>query len=254
MRVGACRITQFANPFLEGSTSVASPAFPHPPLAVEVWGPLACFTRPELKVERVSYPVATPSALNGVLQAIFWKPEFEYQITQIEVLAPIEWTAVRRNEVKSVVNPDQVRKLQADRTLRYDVERDRDQRATMALRNVAYRVHAQVRLKKHADGPEAKYREQLRRRVERGACFSQPFLGTREFSASFGPVGSAPVPGQPIKRDEELGVMLHSIQYTDQGERYRFFRASMISGVIEVTDPLGPNEVAMPSGTWRRGA
>lgn len=224
------------------------------PLSVEVWGPLACFTRPELKAERVSYPVPTPSAMTGLLEAIFWKPEFHYVITRIEVLAPIEWIAVRRNEVKSVVSLDQVRRLQTDRTARYDVEADRDQRNTMALKDVAYRVHAQMKLAPHANAPAAKYRDQLRRRVERGQCFSQPFLGTREFAAYFGPTGSAPVDGTPIPRNDELGVMLHSIEYTDEGERYRWFKAHLQDGVMEIGDPLNPDDVDMPKASWRKGA
>ncbi|MFE3205942.1 type I-C CRISPR-associated protein Cas5c [Embleya sp. NPDC059237] len=225
-----------------------------PPLVVEVSGPLACFTRPELKVERVSYPVMTPSAARGLLEAIFWKKEFRYDVVKIEVLAPVRWFSLRRNEVKSVVTPPRIRELRRDPSRRYDVEEDRDQRNTVALRDVAYRIHAHVDLAPHTTATEAKYRDQFRRRVERGACFSQPFLGCREFAADFGPATTRP----PIRHDEapedgeELGVMLHSIVYTDTGERYRWFRARLEQGVLHVPEhPLSDTEVDMPARSAR---
>ncbi len=220
-----------------------------PDLVVEVAGELACFTRPELKSERVSYPVMTPSAAVGVLEAIYWKPEFRYVVRAIEVLKPVQWMQVRRNEVKSVISAKGVRDLQADPRKRYDVELDRDQRNTMALREVAYRIRAQIVPVGNATAPQEKYREQLRRRVDRGACFSQPFLGCREFTAQFGPVTPDLI---PIDRTEELGVMLHSIAYTPQGERYRWFRAQLQNGVLAVPrSPLPADAVAMPQAPWR---
>ncbi|RKN39246.1 type I-C CRISPR-associated protein Cas5c [Streptomyces hoynatensis] len=222
----------------------------HPDIVVETSGALACFTRPELKVERVSYPVMTPSAARGLLEAIFWKPQFTYVIRRIEVLKEIEWTQLRRNEVKSTISDHQVRALRADPSHHYDVERDRDQRNTVALRDVAYRIHTQLRVHPDAGAPEAKYRDQLRRRIVRGACFSQPFLGCREFSADFGPATDR----SPIPRNEELGIMLHSIEYADGGERYRWFRAQLKAGVLTVEEPLPESAVAMPSGPWRADA
>ncbi|MEE1928310.1 type I-C CRISPR-associated protein Cas5c [Streptomyces sp. TRM 70351] len=228
-----------------------------PDLVVETWGELACFTRPELKTERVSYQVMTPSAADGLLRAIFWKPEFQYIIRRIEVLAPINWHRIRRNEVQSVVTPQRIKSMSKDRRVRYDVEADRDQRSTMALRDVRYRIHAQIAVSararagsgQHPPVSEEKYREQLRRRVERGACFSQPFFGCREFTAHFGPASSS---AKPITRTEELGVMLHSIAYTPQGERYRWFRASLTEGVMDVPlAPLPGDAVSMPQASWR---
>lgn len=223
-----------------------------PDLVVEVAGPLACFTRPELKVERVSYPVATPSAAVGILESIYWKPEFNYAITALEVLKPIEWTSIRRNEVKSVITGSEVAKLRKDPRRHYDVEspKERDQRNAMLLRDVAYRIRAQIVLAPHADAPEQKYREQFRRRVDKGACFSQPFLGCREFSCDFRPVSQGL---KPIGRDEELGVMLHSIvRPKTGGEQYRWFRAQLRGGVMDVPlRPLGTEQVAMPSAPWR---
>jgi CRISPR-associated protein Cas5d len=207
--------------------------FPQPPLTVEVKGPYACFTRPELKTERVSYPVMTPSAAKGVLEAIYWKPEFDYVVTAIEVLNPIQWVAVRRNEVTSMITLDWVRRAMSDPALRYDVETDRDQRNTVFLNDVWYRIRAQVRLRPHADKPEAAYRDQLRRRVDRGACFSEPFLGTRECSAeSFGKETGQP----PIERSEDLGVMLHGINYSQSGETYTWFPARLDNGIMAVPE------------------
>jgi CRISPR-associated protein Cas5d len=206
--------------------------YPHPPLVAEVDGPLACFTRPELKTERVSYPVMTPSAARGVLEAIYWKPEFDYVITAIEVLAPICWASIRRNEVSSVVTLDWIRRAMADPAQRFDAAADRDQRNTVFLRDVAYRINAQVRPRPHAGSPEAAYRDQFRRRVDRGACFSQPFLGTRECSATFGKAADR----APIPYTDDLGVMLHSIGYSDSGETYRWFHARLESGVLTVPE------------------
>jgi CRISPR-associated protein Cas5d len=213
--------------------SHSSARYEHPPLLVEVTGPFACFTRPELKTERVSYPVMTPSAARGILEAIYWKPEFDYIVTAIEVLNPIRWLQIRRNEVTDTLTLDWVRRAARDPRHRFDAERLRDQRNTVALKDVAYRIHAQVRPRPHATAPEAAYREQLRRRVERGACFSQPFLGTREFSAHFGKPS-----GRPARADlnEDLGVMLHSIAYQDGREHYRWFYARLHAGVLDVPE------------------
>lgn len=222
------------------------PWYPHGPLIVEVAGPYACFTRPELKAERFSYEVMTPSAAKGVLEAIYWKPEFDYIIVKIEVLKPIRWASIRRNEVGSMVTVDWARKAMTDPSMRYDVETDRDQRNTVFLRDVAYRIHAQVRLRPHADGTEAKHRDQFRRRVTRGRCFSQPFLGTRECSASFKPATDTPT----ITDSKKLGVMLHSIHYSQTAETYQWFDAELRNGVLEV--PLQGAELPTAGRTEAR--
>ncbi|WP_218003528.1 type I-C CRISPR-associated protein Cas5c [Nocardia transvalensis] len=210
---------------------------------VEVRGDYACFTRPELKAERLSYEVMTPSAARGILDAIFWKPGFEYVITKIEVLEPIRWFSIRRNEVKSVTTDDWVRRAQADPGLHLDAEADRDQRNTVALRDVAYRIYAQIKLLPGAHGTEVKYREQFRRRVDRGACFSQPFLGCREFSATFGkPTSRKPIRGRDANKD--LGVMLHRIRYHPDGsETYDWFHAALEGGTLHVP----PQGIELPS-------
>ncbi len=197
------------------------------PLCVEVWGDYALFTRPEAKVERVSYPVMTPSAAVGVLEAIFWKPEMTWRVLAIEVLAPIREMAVRRNETTQVVT---VKGALAGE--RVNTAANRTQRASTILRDVRYRIHAHVELRSHATEPVAKYRDQFRRRVERGACFAQPYLGTKEFVAHFG----RPTSAAPIDLTTDLGVMLHSISFGPGGKdpRSSWFTARLDQGVLHV--------------------
>ena len=199
----------------------------NPPLVVEVWGDAALFTRPESKVERQSYPVMTPTAAVGLLESIFWKPEFTWQVCAVEVLAPIQEATVRRNETVRVVAWD---RALAGETV--DTATHRTQRATTYLRDVRYRIHAHVVLRAHATEPAAKYRDQFRRRVERGACFSQPYFGAREFPASFGP----PTDLKPISLTGDLGIMLHSITHGEDGKdpRSHWFTARIDQGVLHV--------------------
>lgn len=206
----------------------------YPPVEVRVWGDLACFTRPEMKVERVTYPVPTPSAARGVLEAIFWKPEFGWRVQEVRVLKPIRYFSILRNEVNS---------RQSDRSARgwekngggFDASADRAQRHTLALRDVEYVISAQVELRPGVEESPAKYRDQFRRRVREGRCFSTPYLGCREFSASFAePDGSE----QPIDRTEDLGLMLFDIEYAaanGAGRNVpRFFDARLERGVLHV--------------------
>lgn len=205
-----------------------------PPLVVKVWGDFGCFTRPEMKVERVSYPVMTPSAARGVLEAIFWKPEFRWRVQEIWVLKPIRYFSILRNEVNSRQSERAARSWQAEGIGGYDASADRAQRHTLALRDVAYVIRAQVALKPHADADSAKYRDQFRRRVASGRCFSTPYLGCREFSASFAePDGTE----QPLLLTDELGSMLLDLEYQDDRTGRgtpRFFNAQLESGVLRV--------------------
>jgi CRISPR-associated protein Cas5d len=195
-----------------------------PPVVVQVWGEGALFSRPELKVERVSYPVMTPTAARGVLEAIFWKPQMRYQVVAIEVLREIRQFTIRRNETHQVVSLDS-----AVRGVRVDTAAARDQRNAVCLRDVAYRIHAHVEAAAGAGKETAAYRDQFRRRVTRGACFHQPFLGTREFSAEFGdPDGT-----DRISRTEDLGVMLHTIHFGPP-VRMEWFTARLDDGVLYV--------------------
>jgi CRISPR-associated protein Cas5d len=210
--------------------SLALPRSPsgQPPVTVQVWGDGALFTRPEFKVERLTYPVMTPTAAVGVLEAIFWKPEFAWRPVAVEVLRPIRQFTLRRNETHDLPSLDDA--YRSGRTI--DTSANRDQRAAVCLREVAYRIHAHVHLREHATKPEAAYRDQFRRRVTRGACFAQPYLGAREFPASFGDIDDT----HSIDVTEDLGVMLHSIHHADQAEALRFewFRASLEKGVLNI--------------------
>jgi CRISPR-associated protein Cas5d len=196
----------------------------NPPLVVQVWGPAALFTRPELKVERVSYPVMTPPAARGVLEAIFWKPEMRYVVVAIEVLRPVRQFTIRRNETHALVSLDDAR-----RGKRVDTVANRDQRNAVCLRDVAYRIHAHVEVTERSTKNVAAYRDQFRRRVQRGACFHQPYLGTREFSAEFG----EPDGGARWAHSEDLGVMLHSI-HRGPPVRMEWFTARLENGVLHV--------------------
>lgn len=217
-----------------------SSKFHDPPLEVRVWGDFACFTRPEMKVERVTYPVPTPSAMRGVLEAIFWKPEFTWVLQEIWVLRPIRYFSIQRNEVNSRMSDQSARKwLRTDDG--YHAADDRAQRNTLALREVDYLVRAQIHLRPHADADVAKYRDQFRRRVQQGRCFSQPYLGCREFSAAFAaPTGDE----RPIARDEDLGLMLLDMDYAANREsaQPRFFPARLTQGVLHIP-PLVEREV-----------
>lgn len=209
----------------------------YPALEVKVWGDFACFTRPEMKVERVSYDVMTPSAARGVLEAIFWKPEFSWQVREIWVLKPIRHFSILRNEVNSKAVVSTARGW-ADDGGGYFAEDDRAQRHTLALRDVAYLIKADIALKPHATDDVAKYRDQFRRRVNRGQRHSVPYFGCREFAAHFGlPDGTE----QPIDFTDDLGRMLFDLDYASDGSGRgtpRFFSALLDSGVLNVPPEL----------------
>lgn len=199
-----------------------------PPVVVQVWGPGALFTRPELKVERVSYPVMTPSAAVGVLEAIFWKPEFAWQVVAIEVLREVRQFTQRRNETTDVASlADAVTGRRRINTVEHRVQRN-----AVCLKDVAYRIHAHVRLHERAAKPEAAYRDQFRRRVSRGQCFAQPYLGTREFSASFGDPDDTP----RWEHSEDLGIMLHSVNHATTPKTFSWFTARLDHGVLHVPE------------------
>lgn len=225
---------------------------------LEVCGPYACFTRPEMKVERVSYDVITPSAARAIFEAILWKPAMRWRITKIEVLAPIRWISVRRNEVGKVASP---------RTDCIYIEDERQQRAGLFLRNVKYRLHAEydiipldkrgkvynpvpeylcdpveaADLKKpesSKDETEAKYAAMFERRAKKGQCFHQPYLGCREFPAAFWLVNDQKDATPPIAETKDLGFMLYDMDYSDPKDiKPMFFKAEMKNGVIAVPHP-----------------
>lgn len=208
------------------------------PLELLVWGEWACFTRPETKAERVSYPVMTPSAARGVLEAVFWKPEFSWEVRQIAVLRPIRYHSIVRNEVNSKAVVSTARGWSESGGGAYFAEEDRTQRHTLALRDVAYRIAADLVLRPHAADDVAKYRDQFRRRVARGQCWHRPYLGCREFAAHFGPPDPA---WQPIDTSKDLGRMLLDLDYASDGSgrgKPRFFSARLESGILHVPPHL----------------
>lgn len=211
-------------------------------IRLHVWGERACFTRPELKVERVTYDVITPSAARGILEAIHWKPAIRWHIDRIHVLRPIRFQSLRRNEVGakvSAANAASAMRRGDTGGLGLIVDENRQQRATLALVDVAYVIEAHFTLTDRA-GPEdsaAKHASMFNRRAEQGQCFHRPCLGTREFDAEFEllPDG-APMPDYDpplVKRDVDFGWMLHDIDFA-HGNTSRFYRAVMEDGVIHV--------------------
>ena len=231
---------------------------------LEVSGPYACFTRPEMKVERVSYDVITPSAARAIFDAILWKPAIRWQVKKIEVLAPILWISIRRNEVGKVASPH---------IPGIFIEDERQQRAGLFLRDVKYRLFAEFdfiptdkRSKVHnpvpeylvdaqeaddlkkpdvrKDETEAKYAAMFDRRSRKGQCFNQPYFGCREFSAAFRQVDTVVEPATPIPETRDLGWMLYDLDYTNPAEpKPLFFRAKMENGVITVPDRNNQEEV-----------
>lgn len=214
-------------------------------ITLHVWGELACFTRPEMKVERVSYDVITPSAARAIVEAIYWKPQIRWVIDRLRVLRPIRFTSLRRNEVgaKIPAGPVATAMKQGRGRLGMYVEAERQQRAAMLLRDVAYIIEAHFELAPDEDN-EAKHLDQFNRRARTGQCYTRPYLGCREFAADFALIE----PGQPLpEADEEvagerdLGWMLHDIDFKN-GRQPRFFHAVMHDGVIDVP-PLHSPEV-----------
>ena len=227
---------------------------------LEISGDFACFTRPEMKVERVSYDVITPSAARGIFSAIFWKPAIRWRITKIEVMNPIRWTSVRRNEVSAVANP---------RSDRIYIEEARQQRAGLILRDVRYRIYAEFdfippekrtssinpapewladadendlyrQTEIRPDEKEAKYAAIFDRRATKGQYFIHPYLGCREFSCSQIRLVKHPEmeQDQPIAESRDLGFMLYDMDFSDPSDiKPMFYRPQIVNGAIIVPHP-----------------
>ncbi|MCG7931865.1 MAG: type I-C CRISPR-associated protein Cas5c [Candidatus Thiodiazotropha lotti] len=219
---------------------------------LHVWGDYACFTRPEMKVERVSYDVMTPSAARGILEAIHWKPAIRWVVDRIHVLAPVRFESIRRNEVASKVSARNARSAMRQGTtaglyLRADAGKERQQRAATVLRNVAYVIEAHFEMTHKAteEDSEGKHLDIFNRRARKGQCFHHPYLGTREFPAQFALLEGEQWPTASLagpERDKDLGWMLHDIDFNDDNTP-RFFRAVMEDGVIRVP-PFDAEEVS----------
>lgn len=206
-------------------------------IRAEFWGDLAVFSRPELKVERVSYEIITPSAARGMLEAIFFHPGLKFTIDRIFVCSPIEFTNIRRNEVKSKISASEVRRAYqgANNPIFLDAAQDIQQRATMALKNVHYVIEAHFDMTDKAnpsDNP-GKFQDILKRRLRKGQCYATPYLGCREFPASFRLWEGGEIP--TISDTRDLGYMLYDMDYRDpENIAPTFFHAKMINGVVDL--------------------
>ena len=207
---------------------------------LKVWGDFACFTRPEMKVERVSYEVMTPSAARGILEAILWKPAIRWVVDRIHVLRPIVFDSVRRNEVEHKMSLANVKKaINGGPRPVLVVEDCRQQRAAMVLRDVAYVIAAHFELTDKAgpDETETKFLDMFNRRARKGQCFHRPYLGCREFAAHFELLEAEPQAGPPeLAGERDLGLMLHDLDFRS-GMEPHFFPARMRNGVVEVPRP-----------------
>jgi CRISPR-associated protein Cas5d len=222
-------------------------------IRLHVTGERACFTRPEMKVERVSYDVMTPSAARGILEAIHWKPAIRWVVDAIHVLKPIRFQSLRRNEVASKIPAAGVRKAMKSGDLgelRLVADEDRQQRAATILVDVAYVIEAHFEMTARA-GPEdneGKHLDVFNRRATRGQCFQQPCLGTREFPADFDLLNpAAPHPRPEVEHPDlgfgaprDLGFMLFDIDHDRPGRPSAFFRAILDRGVLRVPHPASP--------------
>lgn len=221
---------------------------------LEVWGDMACFTRPEFKVERVSYDVITPSAARAIFEAILFKKyAMRWQITKIEVLNPIKWMSIRRNEIGAIASIKSKNPIY--------IEDKRQQRNTVCLKDVRYRIWAKLvyipvekrpkeAFAKHKPGEDEnpmKYYEMFERRASHGQCFTQPYLGTRECAASFLLVDTANESIAPaISENKDLGIMLYDMDYENckgkKGPQAMFYRAQMNNGII-IVPPINSEEI-----------
>lgn len=198
-----------------------------------VWGKYACFTRPEMKVERVSYDIMTPSAARGIIEAIYWKPEIRWIVDRIHVLKEIRFENIRRNEVASKLPMTVISKAMKDGVspVQLSIEDARQQRASLVLRDVQYVIEAHFELTdKDKEREPGKHLGMFERRAKKGQCFHRPYLGCREFPADFSWVEE--VPESVHKGQRDLGFMLHDIDFADKMKPY-FFRAVMENGIVE---------------------
>lgn len=208
-------------------------------IQVEVWGDYASFNRPELKTERASYDVITPSAARGLLESIYWHPGMKWVIDRIHVCSPIRFTNIRRNEVKDAISAHKVKAVmeKGRGALYLATPESIQQRAAMVLKDVHYVIEAHFDLTEQAvrgDNP-GKFQDIIKRRLERGQCYSMPYLGTREFPAHFQRCAALPPCPEELQGVRDLGWMLLDMDYSNpQNITPRFFRACLIDGVMTV--------------------
>lgn len=213
------------------------------PLSVVVFGQFACFTQPEFSAERVSYPMMTPSAARGTLEAIFWKPEFQWEIREIHVLKPRFPIAPQRDSKSfyrhfSILR-NEIGKKASSNGAPISITDERQQRHSLILRDVEYLIHADVRLRPDVTDDPAKYRDQFQRRVKRGQSYHRPYLGCREFAANFEPADGNEE-SRRFRHEETipLGTMLFDIAYSPLGNQPVFFDAKLDDGILNVPADL----------------
>lgn len=214
-------------------------------IRLKVWGDYGCFTRPEMKVERFSYDVITPSAARGILDAIHWKPSIIWVVDAIHVLEPIRFQSIRRNEVGSKAPAGKIKSAMKRGDLgglQLLVDEDRQQRASTVLVKPAYIIeaHFEMTAKAGADDNEGKHLDIFNRRAAKGQCFHQPCLGTREFAASFELITPDAELPQAISESRDLGFMLWDIDHQAKDRPSLFFRAMMENGIVRVPPPDSP--------------
>lgn len=216
------------------------------PIEVEVWSDFACFTLPELKAERVSAPMMTPSAARGVLESIFWKPEFSWRIREIHVLRPrhLATQAEAQEDVDATSLFRHISLMRNEVSVKasgtpISITDSRVQRHTLALRDVAYLIRADIALRSHATDDEAKYRDQARRRIERGQCFARPYMGCREFACDFAPP-DATTEARRLRHKTpiDLGVLLFDVIHAGSQSIPLFFGGKLVDGILEVPAEL----------------
>jgi CRISPR-associated protein Cas5d len=210
-------------------------------ITIRVRGPYALFTRPEMKVERVSYDVITPSAARGIIEAVYWKPAIRWVIDKIHILSEIQFTNIRRNEVSEKASIDNVLQVMkgADKALYIAAAEKRQQRASMVLKNVDYLIEAHFELTDKAGESDTveKHYNIILRRLRQGQHFHMPCLGTREFPAKVEIIeDNREIPESPLKGRRDLGWMLYDLDFSNSRDiQPKFFKAQMIDGVIELT-------------------
>jgi CRISPR-associated protein Cas5d len=208
------------------------------PFRLLIWGRNACFTRPEMKVERVSYDIMTPSAARGILEAILWKPAIRWRVIEIDLLNPIRWESVRRNEVGEVVRTGTVKTAmkRGCGNLGMYIEKERQQRAGLFLRDVKYIIHASFEMTEDAGDSDnvVKFQEMFLRRVKNGQCFHRPYLGCREFAAHFKLIKKHDPLPELLDKTRDLGWMLLDMDYSKKEPAACFFQAKLEKGRLKV--------------------
>ncbi len=210
------------------------------PICIEVKGQFACFTRPEMKTERVSYDVITPSAARGLIESIYWHPGIRWVIDRIHVLSSIRFTNIRRNEVKSTIPARSVKTAmeRGQGDLYLVTQQEIQQRASLLLRDVHYVIEAHFDIVPEKASPgdnPGKFQDIVTRRLAKGQAYSQPYLGCREFPAQVMPCAEIPPCPDELRGERDLGYMLYDMDYSNPEDiRPLFFRASLQDGVLHV--------------------